>query len=112
MGARATGEVRGAARREAPAIPTPKRHTVGRARERAALLACFESADAGHGQVVCVTGEPGIGKTTLVETFLAELSASGRLGQTARGRCSQRLAGTEAYLPLLEALHTLLHGLA
>ncbi len=110
--ARATAAVPAAPRSEAPAIPTPKRHTVGRARERAALLACFESADAGHGQVVCVTGEPGIGKTTLVETFLAELSASGRLGQTARGRCSERLAGTEAYLPLLEALHSLLHGVA
>src|SRR2546428_3637399 len=53
-----------------------------------------------------------MGKTPLVEMFLAEVSASGRLGQTARGRCSERLAGTEAYLPLLEALHSLLHGVA
>ena len=28
----------------------------------------------------------------------------------ARGRCSERLAGTEAYLPFLEALESLLHG--
>ena len=28
----------------------------------------------------------------------------------ARGRCSERLAGTEAYLPFLEALDSLLHG--
>src|SRR2546426_1422872 len=110
--ARATAAVPAAPPSGAPANPPPQRHTVGRSPERAALLPCFEAADAGHGQVVCVTGEPGIGQTTLLETFLAELSASGRLGQTARGRCSERLAGTEAYLPLLEALHSLLHGVA
>ena len=31
-------------------------------------------------------------------------------GTIARGRCSERLAGTEAYLPLLEALDNLLQG--
>jgi DNA-binding SARP family transcriptional activator/predicted ATPase len=95
---------------DAPRVPAYRHHTVGRARERAALLASFESAAAGHGQVVCVAGEPGIGKTTLVEDCLAELSAGGRPCQIARGCCSERLAGTEAYLPLLEAFHSLLHG--
>jgi predicted ATPase len=33
---------------------------------------------------------------------------SGNQGTFARGRCSERLAGTEAYLPLLEALESLL----
>src|SRR5712691_2299866 len=110
--ARATTATPVASRTDAPAIPARQRHTVGRARERAALLASFESAAAGHGQVVCVAGEPGIGKTTLVEGCLAELSATGRPCQIARGLCSERLAGTEAYLPLLEALQNLLHGAA
>jgi adenylate cyclase len=60
--------------------------------------------------MVCLTGEPGIGKTTLVEEFLTELAASSRPHAITRGRCSERLAGAEAYLPLLEALEGLLRG--
>jgi predicted ATPase len=84
--------------------------TVGRQQERAALWAGFESAAAGRGLLVCVTGEPGLGKTTLVEDFLDELAAGRRLCSVGRGRCSERLAGAEAYLPFLEALDSLLQG--
>src|SRR5262249_55492930 len=55
---------------------------------------------------------PGIGKTTLVEDFLAALASGGRAHGGARGRCSERLAGAEAYLPVLEALDGLLRGSA
>ena len=82
-------------------------HTVGRETERNELRAAFDAAKAGRGSLVSVAGEPGIGKTTLVEDFLAELT-SGNQATVARGRCSERLAGTEAYLPLLEALESLL----
>ena len=82
-------------------------HTVGREPERNELRAAFDAAKAGRGSLLCVAGEPGIGKTTLVEDFLAELTA-GNQCTIARGRCSERLAGTEAYLPLLEALESLL----
>ncbi len=96
---------------QAPA-PPPGAATrmVGRHKERAELLAGFESAFAGRGSVLCVTGEPGIGKSTLVEEFLAALPATGagRAWIIARGRCSERLAGAEAYLPFLEALQGLL----
>jgi predicted ATPase len=95
----------GATRTSVPAAPT--RHTVGRDRERQALRAAFHEANAGRGSLLCVTGEPGIGKTTLVEDFLAEMTADHPC-TIARGRCSERLAGTEAYLPLLEALEALL----
>ena len=57
----------------------------------------------------CVAGEPGIGKTTLVESFLADAAANGGC-TVARGRCSERLAGSDAYLPVLEALDSLLQG--
>ena len=84
--------------------------TVGRQKELAALRAGFEASADGRGLMLCVTGEPGLGKTTLVESFLEELVASGQICDLARGRCSERLAGAEAYLPFLEALDNLLQG--
>src|SRR5215510_8489468 len=91
-------------------IPGPLRsNTVGRKREGAELRSGFASARAGRGLLLCVAGEPGIGKTTLVEDFLAELAAEGHWA-IARGKCSERLAGAEAYLPLLEALESLLRS--
>jgi serine/threonine protein kinase/predicted ATPase len=91
-----------------PGLEKPLR--VGREQERAALRAGFESVVAGQGLLFCVTGEAGLGKTTLVEDFLDELITSGRPHSLARGRCSERLAGAEAYLPFLEALDSLLGG--
>ena len=87
----------------------PQHRSVGREGERAALRAAFDGAATGNGLFVCVAGEPGIGKTTLVEDFLAELEAEGH-SRVARGRCSERLAGAEAYLPWLEALEDLLRS--
>lgn len=60
------------------------------------------------GRLVCITGEAGLGKTTVAENLLSELSDQDVT--IARGRCSERLAGAEAYLPLLEALESLLRG--
>jgi predicted ATPase len=93
-----------------PASPPGRRPMVGRQQEWAALRTGFEEAAASRGSMLCVTGEPGLGKTTLVESFLEALAASGRPWSLARGRCSERLAGTEAYLPFLEALDSLLQG--
>src|SRR2546429_2471646 len=88
----------------------PDRRTVGRDRERRELRRAFEEAAAGRGVLISVAGEPGIGKTTIIEEFLSELSAGSRSTRIARGQCSERLAGTEAYLPLLEALDSLTGG--
>jgi predicted ATPase/tRNA A-37 threonylcarbamoyl transferase component Bud32 len=94
----------------APVVARTVRRSVGRSREQAELQAAFEQAMLGSGLLMGVAGEPGIGKTTVVEDFLAALSASGRPCRIARGRCSERLAGTGAYLPFLEVLDNLLHG--
>jgi predicted ATPase/RIO-like serine/threonine protein kinase len=87
------------------------RRIVGRENDLEELRAGLASAAAGRGLLLCLVGEPGIGKTTLAEEFLAEAAAQGR-AQVGRGRCSERLAGAEAYLPLLEALESLAHDSA
>jgi predicted ATPase/tRNA A-37 threonylcarbamoyl transferase component Bud32 len=101
---------RGAGVHPRPTTPLVKHHSVGRKRERAALHAGFESVATGSSLLMCVAGEPGIGKTTLVEDFLAELNAVRRSCYIARGRCSERLAGSEAYLPFLEAIEALIRS--
>lgn len=51
--------------------------------------------------MVTVSGEAGVGKTTFVEDFLSEVDGRAVI---ARGRCSERLAETDAFAPLLDAL--------
>jgi class 3 adenylate cyclase/tetratricopeptide (TPR) repeat protein len=46
---------------------------IGRDRELQLLLECFEKARAGHGQVVFIVGEPGIGKSRLLLEFRRRL---------------------------------------
>ena len=50
---------------------------VGRQRELEALHQAFEQAGAGHGQVVALVGEAGMGKSRLVYEFLALPPCSG-----------------------------------
>jgi DNA-binding winged helix-turn-helix (wHTH) protein/tetratricopeptide (TPR) repeat protein len=77
---------------------------VGRDRELHALREALETARSGRGVLLAVSGEPGIGKTTIVERFLQEVAGTCRIGT---GRCSERLAGAESHLPVLEALDEL-----
>ena len=60
-------------------------------------------------QVVFVTGEAGIGKTTLVDVFQRQASHIPNL-RIARGQCIEGFGGIEAYYPMLEALGSLLQG--
>lgn len=75
---------------------------VGRKAELEALEGAFAQARAGSRRVVFVTGEPGIGKTTLVDAFLSSVRARGV--REARGQCLEHFGAGEAHLPLLEAL--------
>ena len=86
-----------------PQPPTP--HFVGRGAELAQLHNLLERAVQGERQIVFVTGEPGIGKTTLVEEFLQreQVSREERLW-IGRGQCIEHYGRGEAYLPLLDAL--------
>ncbi len=87
-----------------------KRLTVGREQEIAALRSGFAAAAAGRGSLISVAGEPGIGKTTLVDGFLGDAVATDANCQIAHGHCSERLAGSEAYLPVIDALGNLLRN--
>src|SRR5262249_9579225 len=55
----------------------PTSHLVGREAELTQLHKWFDKALSGERQVVFVTGEPGIGKTTLVDAFLQRLESRG-----------------------------------
>lgn len=94
-------------------VPSPaavaRRKTVGRETERTELRSAYQRAKAGHSLIMAISGEAGLGKTSLVEDFLTELATRAERPIIARGRCSERLAGAEAYLPVLEALDSLLH---
>jgi DNA-binding SARP family transcriptional activator/predicted ATPase len=75
---------------------------VGREAELGQLSACLEQALAGNRQLVFITGEAGLGKTTLIETFLAGLRAKTSLWM-GRGQCIEHHGAGEAYMPILEA---------
>src|SRR5262245_52615127 len=78
-------------------------HYVGREQELARLHLWLESALAGHPQLVFVTGEPGIGKTTLVSAFLHHAQETGQLW-IAHGQCVEQYGVGAPYLPLIGAL--------
>jgi tRNA A-37 threonylcarbamoyl transferase component Bud32/tetratricopeptide (TPR) repeat protein len=104
-------DVRSLCTEVAPAISS-RPPLVGRHQEIVKLRALLDSTHRGRGLLALITGEPGIGKTALVEEFLSEQVAAQRSCAVGRGFCSERLAGTEAYLPLLEALEDLVRGKA
>jgi DNA-binding winged helix-turn-helix (wHTH) protein/tetratricopeptide (TPR) repeat protein len=81
-------------------------HLVGRHTEIGILRQTLEAALSRKRQMVFVTGDPGIGKTTLVDAFLAQVAApKGAL--IASGICIEHLGAAEAYLPVLAALGAL-----
>ena len=82
---------------------------VGREAELAQLHQWWARALKGERQVVVVTGEAGIGKTTIVETFVAQVVGMEPLW-IGRGQCIEHYGAGEAYLPLLEALGRLCRG--
>jgi predicted ATPase/DNA-binding winged helix-turn-helix (wHTH) protein len=76
---------------------------VGREAEVAFLHQCLERSRHGRRQVVFVTGEAGLGKTTLVDAFVRDVEQAGAVW-VGRGQCIEHYGAGEAYLPVLEAL--------
>ena len=74
---------------------------VGRQREVEALQAAVAAAAGGHGQVVLIEGEPGIGKTRLVDTACDHARDAGF--EVAEGSCDD-LAHARPFAALVAAL--------
>ena len=99
-----------------PLVPS----LVGREAELTQLHRWLEKALSGDRQIVFVSGEPGIGKTTLVEAFRRRLEAGGwKLASSpqasslksrvspvsfAHGQCIEHYGPSEAHMPVLTAL--------
>ncbi len=86
----------------------------GRTKELERLEALRASAETGTRQVVFLSGEPGIGKTTLLDSFLSHAAKNGgdshSRATVARGQSIEHYGTAEAYLPLLDVLGDLCRG--
>ena len=76
---------------------------VGRDTALAELHNSLHRALRGRRQIIFVTGEAGIGKTTLVDAFHQQAARNHTL-RVARGQCVEGFGGKEAYYPMLESL--------
>jgi DNA-binding winged helix-turn-helix (wHTH) protein len=82
---------------------------VGREAELDHLHQWYTTALQGRRQIGFIAGEAGIGKTALVETFMAQVAAENNMW-LGRGQCVDHYGSGEAYLPVLEALGRLCRG--
>src|SRR5262245_26368588 len=79
---------------------------IDRRAARAQLETSLEQAQRGVRQIVFVTGDAGVGKTTFIDLFVRRvaLRPDVRIG---RGQCIETLGGQESYYPVLEAVDQL-----
>jgi len=75
---------------------------VARAVELAQLQQWWALAQQGHRQLGLISGEAGIGKTTLVDAFVAQVTVEQTVW-VGYGQCIEPYGAGEAYLPLLDA---------
>lgn len=93
-----------------PPPPSASIPLIGRARELERMNECWQRAMGGQRQMVFLVGEPGIGKTRLIDEFVARLSGERAGGRATaaplvrRGQCVERHGIHEAYMPLLDAI--------
>jgi DNA-binding winged helix-turn-helix (wHTH) protein len=86
------------------------RTLVGRGAQLAALERLFERASSGERQTVIVEGEPGIGKSALVDAFVRALPSSSERFLLGYGQCIEQHGEREPYMAVLEAIERLAQG--
>src|SRR5580692_7474553 len=89
---------------------SPIARLVGRDLEANWLRESLHRALRGERQIVFVTGESGIGKTALVDSFQRQIVTETPHLRIARGQCVEGYGGKEPYFPILEALGQLCRG--
>jgi DNA-binding winged helix-turn-helix (wHTH) protein len=89
--------------------PAERANVVGRTIEMGVLREAFRDVRIGRRSVAFVSGEPGVGKSTLVDAFIDDASAQSPVW-IARCVCFERCAAAEPFQPLLEALGTMCRG--
>src|SRR5438270_3933859 len=80
---------------------SPPAAIIGRQQELTLVTHQYEAAKAGHARVVLVTGDPGIGKTRLLDEFARRAAQDGAI--ILQGGASEA-EGMPPYLPFVEAL--------
>ncbi len=91
-----------------PGERTPGTVLAGRAAELSLLREALAGACGGQRRTVLLGGEEGVGKTALVEAFVAEAGKGERL-LVAAGQCHEHTGPGEPYLAILDALGSLAH---
>ena len=83
---------------------------VGRGTQLEVLRVCLQRTLANRRQMVFITGETGIGKTTLADECMRRTAAEFPGVRVARGQCVEGHGGKEPYYPVLEAIGQLCRG--
>lgn len=94
------GEVVSGDEREGATSTVPSSTLIGRDAELARLHAAWARASGGQRQLCCVAGEAGIGKTAMIDAFVAAIGDAAM----AHGQCIEQVGEGEPYLPVLDAL--------
>ena len=85
----------------------PSPHLVGQEANVASLLNAFREACSGNPQLIFVTGEVGIGKTSLVDSLEREILSGPVEAKVLRGQCVEGYGGHEPFYPALDAVSSL-----
>lgn len=83
---------------------------VGREHEMQGLESLLENTISGAGRIVFISGEAGLGKTSLASQFVEKTTQRGNGIVCLSGHCVEQYGASEAYLPFLNAFGKLLNG--
>jgi len=79
---------------------------LGRETELAKMRSWFNQVLGGERQTIFLTGEPGIGKSTMVQAFLEQAADDSVL--VVRGQCLEHYGAAEPFLPVLDGFSRML----